>query len=238
VVCCRQRANGSTSFITGSGRPSTIGSCRRFADCSTVTWAGRWRRCPRKSRAAIPLALGVHFREGEIWDKAAGYLRAAGVEAMARSANREAVASFEQALIALAHVSEGVEMTALAIDLRLDLFEVLRPLGELQKLSGILADAEGLAKSSGDQKRLGRVWSAMTQYFTPKDLSRAEASYHDALALAEILEMRPLQARCLLELGVLDRRKGRDSSERLAATARMFREMEMRFWVERVETAL
>jgi predicted ATPase len=46
--------------------------------------------------------LAHHALRGEVWDKAVVYLQQAGVKAHGRSANREAVASFEQALEALA----------------------------------------------------------------------------------------------------------------------------------------
>ena len=42
--------------------------------------------------------LAHHALRGEVWDKALAYCRQAGEKAMARSAHREAVGSFEQAL--------------------------------------------------------------------------------------------------------------------------------------------
>src|SRR6266496_4250111 len=42
--------------------------------------------------------LAYHALRGEVWDKALAYCRQAGEKALARSAHREAVASFEQAL--------------------------------------------------------------------------------------------------------------------------------------------
>ena len=45
--------------------------------------------------------LAHHAFRGEVWEKAVTYLRQAGAKAFARSANREAVAYFEQALTAL-----------------------------------------------------------------------------------------------------------------------------------------
>ena len=50
--------------------------------------------------------LAHHFSQGEVWDKAFTYCRQAGEKAMARSAHREAVGSFEQALNALRHLPE------------------------------------------------------------------------------------------------------------------------------------
>ena len=51
--------------------------------------------------------LAHHAFRGEVWEKAVTYLRQAGKKAAARSANREAVAYFEQALEALAHLPES-----------------------------------------------------------------------------------------------------------------------------------
>ena len=45
--------------------------------------------------------LAYHALRGEVWDKALVYSRQAGEKALARSAHREAVGYFEQALSAL-----------------------------------------------------------------------------------------------------------------------------------------
>jgi predicted ATPase len=50
--------------------------------------------------------LAHHAVRGAVWDKALTYCRQAGVRATARSAYREAVAYFEQALAALAQLPE------------------------------------------------------------------------------------------------------------------------------------
>src|SRR5262249_53061673 len=47
--------------------------------------------------------LAYHALQGALWDKALAYSRQAGEKAMARSAHREAVACFEQALNPLQH---------------------------------------------------------------------------------------------------------------------------------------
>jgi hypothetical protein len=51
--------------------------------------------------------------------------------------------------------------------------------------------------------------------------------------------MRPLLAHCHLGLGKLYRRKGMGERAReyLAAATTMFREMDMRFWLEQAEAA-
>src|SRR5207249_11564167 len=63
--------------------------------------------------------LAHHAVQGEVWRKALIYLRQAGAKADARSALRESVSYFEQALIALGHLPESREMHEQAIDLHL-----------------------------------------------------------------------------------------------------------------------
>src|SRR5574341_1291537 len=75
--------------------------------------------------------LAHHALRGEVWPKAVTYFRQAGAKAAARSALREAVACFEQALGALPHLTETRETLEQTVDLRIDLRRVLYPLGEL-----------------------------------------------------------------------------------------------------------
>src|SRR5207248_3414210 len=53
--------------------------------------------------------LARHAFWGEVWDKAVAYYWQAGVKAFARSALREAIACFEQALVAVEHLPESQE---------------------------------------------------------------------------------------------------------------------------------
>src|SRR5262249_40525255 len=71
--------------------------------------------------------LAHHALRGEVWDKALTYFRQAGEKAMARSAYREAVGYFEQALSALPHLPETRDTREQAIDLRLALRSALWP---------------------------------------------------------------------------------------------------------------
>jgi tetratricopeptide (TPR) repeat protein len=65
----------------------------------------------------------------------------------------------------------------------------------------------------------------------------AEAHYRKALALAEACAMRPLVAHCHLGLGKLCRDTGKwqEAEERLATATTMYRDMEMRSWLEQAE---
>jgi len=65
----------------------------------------------------------------------------------------------------------------------------------------------------------------------------AEQYYRSALALADELGMRPLLAHCHLGLGQLYRRTGKheEARQRLTTAATMYREMDMRFYLEQAE---
>jgi len=68
----------------------------------------------------------------------------------------------------------------------------------------------------------------------------AEEHFRQAIVLAGQLGMRPLVAHCHLGLGELYRRagKGQQAEEHLTAAVTMFREMDMRFWLEKAEAAM
>jgi hypothetical protein len=74
----------------------------------------------------------------------------------------------------------------------------------------------------------------------PPEVESAEAHYRQALTSAEELGMRPLQAHCHLGLGKLFRstRDHAKAQEHLTAAARMYREMDMGFWLEKAEAEL
>jgi tetratricopeptide (TPR) repeat protein len=109
--------------------------------------------------------LAHHALRGEVWDKALAYCRQAGEKAMVRSAYREPVEYFEQALGALPHLPEQRATHEQAIDLRLALRSALRPLGEQGRILGHLREAAALAEGLHDQGRLGRAISYMSDYF-------------------------------------------------------------------------
>ena len=66
-----------------------------------------------------------HSERGEVWDKAARYLREAGIKAAGRLAYREAYDRFRRALAALEHLPDGRERAVLGIDIHLDMGPVL-----------------------------------------------------------------------------------------------------------------
>jgi class 3 adenylate cyclase/tetratricopeptide (TPR) repeat protein len=129
--------------------------------------------------------LAHHALRGEVWDKALAYSRRAGEKAMARSAYREAVASFEQALGALAHLPETRATRAQAIDLRIALRSALWPSGDLGRILALLREAETLAEALDDPRRLAQVSLFLFENFRFMGAyAPASAAAQRALALA------------------------------------------------------
>ena len=146
--------------------------------------------------------LAHHAVRGEAWEQAVTYLQQAGVKALPRSANREAVGCFEQALTALQHRPETRETLEQSIDLRFDLRTALFPLGEFERIAGYLREAEGLARTLDDRRRLGQmsVYLCHNLWITGHP-TEALGFGQNALALAESLSDAPLRVTGHLYLG-------------------------------------
>jgi hypothetical protein len=85
-----------------------------------------------------------------------------------------------------------------------------------------------------------RLLGEIASHRDPPDAEAAKGHYRQAPALAEELRMRPLATHCHLGLGTLYRRIGKrqKSQEHLSTATTMFREMDMRFWLEKAEAEL
>jgi class 3 adenylate cyclase/tetratricopeptide (TPR) repeat protein len=138
--------------------------------------------------------LAHHALRGEVWDKAVAYFCQAGEKALARSANREAVTCFEQALVALERLPESHVRHEQAIDIRFGLRNALQVQLEFGRVFTYLREAEVLAQALGDQRRLGRVAAYMANDFQAiGDLQHAVEVGQRALALAKTLGDAALQ---------------------------------------------
>jgi class 3 adenylate cyclase/tetratricopeptide (TPR) repeat protein len=146
--------------------------------------------------------LAHHALRGEVWDKAVAYCQQTGARAHDRAALREALASFEQALQALAHLQEDGDARVLAIEIRLALGGVLQPLGEYGRCLALLGEAEARARALDDRTWLGRVLARLAQVLRiTGDLKGAIAAGRQARALAATLGASALQVRASLTLG-------------------------------------
>jgi class 3 adenylate cyclase/DNA-binding winged helix-turn-helix (wHTH) protein/tetratricopeptide (TPR) repeat protein len=147
--------------------------------------------------------LAHHALRGELWQKAVVYLRQAGLRAMARGANREAIVHLEQALSALRRLPETREGTELTIDIRLDLRNALLAPGDWARMGDHLREAEMLARSLGDQHRLGRIATFMvTQCLATGEYDRAVGLGAEALTIARALGDRSVHVVATTFLGL------------------------------------
>jgi tetratricopeptide (TPR) repeat protein len=129
--------------------------------------------------------LAHHALRGEVWDKALAYCLQAGEKSLVRSAYREAVGYFEQALSALAHLPETRDTREQAIDLRLALRNALVPSGDLGRLLADLREAEALAAALDDPRRLAQVSVFLSLHcFLMGAYDQALAAAQRVLALA------------------------------------------------------
>jgi tetratricopeptide (TPR) repeat protein len=123
-------------------------------------------------------------------------------------------------------------------------------LGEAQVLIDRLEEAQALAEQAltlacehqerHNQAYALRLLGEIAARREPPDCDQAEAYYRQALALADKLGMRPLQAHCHLGLGTLYAKIGRTEQARdeLAAAMELYRAMDMIFWLPQAEAAL
>jgi tetratricopeptide (TPR) repeat protein len=129
--------------------------------------------------------LAHHALRGELWEQAVAYSRRAGRRAVTRSSFHEAIGYYRQALAAIEHVPVSPERTGHAIDLRLALSNALRPVAEPEEMLAVLHEAEALAESLGDQRRLGRVADLIAlQYWRMDEIAPATEASQRALAAA------------------------------------------------------
>jgi tetratricopeptide (TPR) repeat protein len=123
-------------------------------------------------------------------------------------------------------------------------------LSEVYWLAGRYEEAQALAlqayaqahktQEHGSQAWTARLLGAMYAHGAAPDVEQAETYYRQALALAEELGMRPLQAHCHQGLGTLYATVSKREQARSALTTavEMYRAMEMTFWLPQAEAAL
>ena len=117
-------------------------------------------------------------------------------------------------------------------------------------LAGRLEEAHALAEHTlaltrthqerGNEAYALRLLGEIAARGEPPDVEQAETHYRQALALAEELGMRPLQAHCHLSLGTLYVKTGQREQARtvLSTAIELYRAMDMTFWLPEAEAAL
>jgi len=115
--------------------------------------------------------------------------------------------------------------------------------GQIAKASTLAGQALALCrdhKQRGYQAWALRLLGAIAFQSNPPEIESAAAHYQQALALADELGMRPLQAHCHHGLGTLYAATGQREQARaaLSAAIALYRAMEMTFWLPQTEAAL
>jgi predicted ATPase len=133
-----------------------------------------------------PEVVAHHFGEAGSANEAIGYWRRAAELAIARSAMREAVSSFERALVLLEGLPQTRERQEQAIDLRCDLSNALFALGRFELR--FLRAAASVAEALDDRRRLGQVSVYLYRNaFMAGQLREAREFGQRAVALAKSL---------------------------------------------------
>jgi class 3 adenylate cyclase/tetratricopeptide (TPR) repeat protein len=124
------------------------------------------------------------------------------------------------------------------------------PLGEAQVLAGRLEEAQALAERTlaltGERQQRNyqayalRLLGEIAVHRGPLDAALAKAHYQQALALADELGMRPLQAHCHLGLGMLYAKaeQREQACAELSTAIALYRTLDMTFWIPQTEAAL
>jgi len=123
------------------------------------------------------------------------------------------------------------------------LSEVCRLAGRYDEAWQYARQALALARQQqarGIEARALYQLGAARTHADPPEVAQAGAHYQQALALAEALGMRPLQAHCHCGLGTLSAKTGQAEQARaaLAAAIALYRDMDMTFWLPQAEAAL
>jgi len=101
-------------------------------------------------------------------------------------------------------------------------------------------DASRRTRARGGEARILLVLADIAARGTAPDFDKAQGLCREALDLADELGMRPLVAHCHLGLAKLYQRTGKreQAQEHLRTATTMYREMDMRFWLEKAEVEL
>src|SRR5262249_6262234 len=103
-----------------------------------------------------------------------------------------------------------------------------------------LLDLSRTHTGSGYQAHAYRLLGDVAMRREPPDVDQAASHYRQALALAEELDMRPLQAHCHLGLGTLYAKLEHQEQARtaLSAAISLYRAMAMTVWLPQAEAML
>jgi len=160
-----------------------------------------------------------------------------------------ALAWLNRPIEGLSHLERGVT-TLESMGAKFDLSLAYLAWAEGLLLAGNIQDSKRTADRAlelavasderGNEASILRLLAEISASETPPALEAAVSFYERAKPLAGELGMRPLVAHCQLGLGKLFRRIGKpqEAREHLATATALYREMDMRFWLERAEAEM
>jgi len=118
--------------------------------------------------------LAHHAYRGEQWEKAARYARLAGDEAGARSAHRQVIELYQQAIQALGHMPEARGTLLAEVEIRHGLRNAQLAAGDLDSIPANMRRALTLADTLDDDLWRSRTTNALAHYhWVTRDLSQA-----------------------------------------------------------------
>jgi tetratricopeptide (TPR) repeat protein len=212
-----------------------------FSIASALLWVGLCYRRHGDIHQAIPtlersLALCQTANFPRLFPMVASFLSAAYTLA-GRAA--EALPLLEQTLERVATGSRVIFHALVLTELSEALLLVGRVDGA-RALAGRLLELSRTHAGRGYQAHAFRLLGETAARGDPPDAEQAETHYHQALALADELGMRPLQAHCHRGLGTLYAKIGwvEQARAELADAIALYRAMEMTFWLPEAEAVL
>jgi class 3 adenylate cyclase/tetratricopeptide (TPR) repeat protein len=153
-------------------------------------------------------------------EKAIGYAQSAGRKSASRSACREAVKYYEEALNSARILPDLMNRSTLEIDLRLEMRYPLFQLGELPRVRQLMLEAESIASAADDRVRAAQVALFLSHISWLMGQHEASVSYGETSArLGQELKQQDLVQRANFFVGLAYMGLGQ-----LAETARRMRE--------------
>jgi class 3 adenylate cyclase/tetratricopeptide (TPR) repeat protein len=148
--------------------------------------------------------LAEHAFAGRLWNQAARYRLRSCQVAIERSASREAIARFERAVEELDEMPESQTTLRAGIDLRIVVLNAFLPVGEHARMLRTLLEAEKLAQSIADERRLALVRTNLAMaYWLAGNHRRGLETAETARASAERLENSAILVGSTFTVGII-----------------------------------
>jgi class 3 adenylate cyclase/tetratricopeptide (TPR) repeat protein len=201
-----------------------------------------WRSLPPVLQGDFAGSLSWSTRAIEICEKVGALLVAACAYgfrglALARSGRADAGMSDSERAITL---WEAMGLKLASARFHFSGAQALLLAGKLAEAKQAADKAVGLARATSEQgEEAEALWIQGEIALRREDFDTALDAFSRAETAAQDLGMRPVVAHCHLGLGKLYRRTGKlqEAQEHLATATTMYREMDMRLWLEQAEAA-